>query len=119
MLEISNRATPASGLNQAVEFLPKPAVAFHNPSEVLKDPLLDTAEKRAILASWASDASAVEDKPHLRWLFGTDEPVPVDDVLESLAQLDGLERETPTRSPSEAAKIVSSNSGPTRRIDHF
>jgi hypothetical protein len=39
---------------------------------VVKDPDLDLADKRAILSSWASDARAVEGRPELRWLIGTD-----------------------------------------------
>jgi len=90
MLATSNHEVPAKGLSQAFDCLLRPAVGFYDPYDVLKDPLLDKAEKRAILASWASDASAVEDQPHLRWLFGTEEPVLLDDVLECLARLDGL-----------------------------
>lgn len=43
-----------------------PADAFERPSEVLHDPDLTLNEKRAILASWASDACAVEAAPDLR-----------------------------------------------------
>jgi hypothetical protein len=63
-------------------------VGFIRPLDVLKDPHLTTAEKREILASWASDASAVQDEPTLRWLLGTPEPVRLDDVREALARLD-------------------------------
>jgi hypothetical protein len=43
-----------------------PAQAFESPAAVLKDPDLTLNEKRAILASWASDACAVEAAPDLR-----------------------------------------------------
>ena len=43
-----------------------PAQAFGHPSEVLNDPDLSLNEKRAILASWASDACAIEAAPELR-----------------------------------------------------
>jgi len=43
-----------------------PAQAFGHPSEVVNDPDLTLNEKRAILASWASDACAVEAAPDLR-----------------------------------------------------
>ena len=43
-----------------------PANAFGDPSEVLNDPDLTLNEKRAILASWASDVCAVEAAPELR-----------------------------------------------------
>jgi hypothetical protein len=36
-----------------------PANAFGHPSEVVDDPDLTLNEKRAILASWASDACAI------------------------------------------------------------
>lgn len=76
------------GLGAALERCLRPAVGFNHPREVLKDPLLGRSEKRAVLASWASDASAVEDEPGLRWLLGTPEPVPLADVREAMARLD-------------------------------
>jgi hypothetical protein len=79
------------GLGAALERWLRPAVGFQHPRDVLKDPLLDAAEKRAILASWASDASAVEDEPGLRWLLGTPEPVSLADVREALERLDRRE----------------------------
>ena len=42
-----------------------PAQAFEHPSHVVNDPDLTLNEKRAILASWASDACAPEASPHL------------------------------------------------------
>ncbi len=78
----------APGLGAALERWLRPAVGFSHPSDVLKDPLLDICDKRAVLSSWASDASAVRDEPHLRWLLGTPEPVPLADIREALARLD-------------------------------
>jgi hypothetical protein len=66
----------------------RPAVGFEDPLDVLNAPYLLRSEKREILAAWASDASAVKDEPTLRWLLGTPEPVPLDDVLAALASLD-------------------------------
>ncbi len=88
MLMNSEIAAPVKGLREARERLLRPAVGFRHPLEVVKDPDLNPADKRAILASWASDACAVEGRPELRWLLGTDEPVPVGDVLQALARLD-------------------------------
>lgn len=68
------------------------AVGFQNPDDVVKDPHLTFADKREILSSWASDASAVQDEPRLRWLLGTVEPVPLVDVLAALKRLDAMER---------------------------
>jgi hypothetical protein len=79
------------GLRAAVARGLRVAVGFNHPRDVLKDPELPLTEKRAILSSWASDASAVQDEPGLRWLLGTPEPVPFDDVLETLQRVDRLE----------------------------
>jgi hypothetical protein len=50
---------------------------------------LDTSAKRAILASWASDACAVENLPNWRKLPETGALVPLDDILDALRGLDG------------------------------
>jgi hypothetical protein len=52
--------------NFDLEQLLHPAQAFGHPSEIVNDPDLTLNEKRAILASWASDACAVEAAPELR-----------------------------------------------------
>jgi len=64
-----------------------PANAFAHPSEVVNDPDLTLSEKRAILASWASDACAVEAAPALRRPPGN-RPIPFDDIMEALRELD-------------------------------
>ena len=66
----------------------RPAVGFTIPDDVVKDPHLSAEEKRTILASWASDASAVRDEPGLRWLLGTPEPVAFAQVRDALERLD-------------------------------
>jgi hypothetical protein len=65
-----------------------PAQAFEHPSHVVNDPDLTLNEKRAILASWASDACAPEASPHLRRAPGGKQPVLFDDVMEALRTLD-------------------------------
>jgi len=65
-----------------------PARAFEHPRNVLADPDLTVNEKRAILASWASDACAVEAAPGLRCAPGGPRPVSVDEILEALRTLD-------------------------------
>lgn len=80
--------THESGLAAALERWLRPGVGFAHPRDVLKDPFLDHSEKRAVLSSWASDASAVENEPTLRWLLGTPEPVALRDVQDALAKLD-------------------------------
>jgi len=65
-----------------------PARAFAHPNDVLADPALTLQEKRAILASWASDACAVEAAPALRCLPGGSRHVSFDDVMDALMELD-------------------------------
>ncbi len=65
-----------------------PAGAFGHPEEVAHDPDLTLNEKRAILASWASDACAVESAPALRVAGAGSPPVTFDDVIEALRALD-------------------------------
>ena len=64
-----------------------PALAFGHPSEVVSDPDLTLNEKRAILASWASDACAIEAAPELR-SAPKGPPVRFDDILDALKALD-------------------------------
>jgi hypothetical protein len=61
---------------------------YSHPSAVLGAVALSGSEKRALLATWASDACAVEGRPAWRRLPGTPEPVSVDDILASLQALD-------------------------------
>lgn len=64
-----------------------PARAFRHPQQVASDPDLTVNEKRAILASWASDACAVEASPELRQP-DDGPPVRFDDVMDALKSLD-------------------------------
>ncbi len=61
-----------------------------DPNSVLNDPATTLAEKRALLASWASDARAVANHPQLRQL-DDGAFVTIDDVLDALKRLDALE----------------------------
>jgi hypothetical protein len=62
---------------------------FEHPNEVIASPALSREEKRALLASWASDAWAVESAPALRQCPGlAGRHVPLDDVLTALRALD-------------------------------
>lgn len=65
-----------------------PASVYEHPNDVVADTTLSLGEKRAILASWASDAAAVASHPALRELPGSHRKVSIDDVLEALAALD-------------------------------
>src|ERR1700710_377071 len=78
-------------LRTALERGVRPAVGFQDPDDVVKDPHLTFQDKREILSSWASDASAVQDEPRLRWLLGTVEPVRLHEVRAALTRLDAME----------------------------
>ena len=65
-----------------------PAQAFAHPRDVVADADLTVSEKRAVLASWASDACAVEAAPALRHPSGAAGAVSVDEILEALRSLD-------------------------------
>jgi hypothetical protein len=65
-----------------------PAQAFEQPQDVIRDPDLTVNEKRAILASWASDARAVEAAPALQRSQSARRAVSVDKILGALRSLD-------------------------------
>jgi hypothetical protein len=69
------------------DWLVTPGLAFSHPSEVLDHPELSHAERRAILASWASDARAVEGA---HWMRCVDNGfvVTLAEVLDALRKLD-------------------------------
>ena len=72
-----------------------PGTVFEHPRDVVAHPDLTLAEKRAILASWASDASAIASCPALRAPAGLKAPVSIDTILEALCELDGGPRNPP------------------------
>jgi hypothetical protein len=65
-----------------------PETSLKDPGEVLASPVLTRHEKRSILASWASDACAVEGMPAWRCPPGTGALVLLDDILSALHALD-------------------------------
>jgi len=81
---------PRSPIDPELADLLHPAHAFDHPDDVVHDPDLTVNEKRAILASWASDACAVEALPALRRPPGGRQVVAVDAVLDALRALDKL-----------------------------
>jgi hypothetical protein len=72
-----------------------PGSVFDHPNDVVADTSLSRAEKRAILASWASDAAAVTSCPSLRAMPGAGALVSIDDILEALSSLDRGPRHPP------------------------
>jgi len=65
-----------------------PGTVYDHPRDVLAQKGLTLAEKRAILASWASDVAAVKSNPSLRAISGQRKPVSIDEILEALTSLD-------------------------------
>jgi len=76
-----------------------PGRTFEHPRDVISHPKLTLAEKRAILASWASDASAIASCPSLRAPEGLKASVTIDEILEALCALDGGPRLPPGGKP--------------------
>src|SRR3982074_1169412 len=76
-----------------------PGSVFDHPRDVLADTTLSRAEKRAILASWASDAAAVTSCPSLRAIPGERAAVPSEGVLRALSSLDHSPRNPPGGKP--------------------
>ena len=67
----------------------QPFARYLHPFDVAHHPALEPEVKRAILASWASDRHAVENRPAMRLPPELKGPVSVDDVFAALRSLDG------------------------------
>ena len=76
-----------------------PGAVFDHPRDVVAHPNLTLAEKRAILASWASDASAIASCPSLRAPEGLKAPVTIDEILDALCALNEGPRHPPGGKP--------------------
>ncbi len=99
---VVNPAGARSASFEAWQALVAPGDVFRHPREVLTHPGLSHGERRAILASWASDASALESAPSMRCLTGSRaEPVSVDAVLAALGELD---RKAATLAPARSSR---------------
>ena len=66
----------------------KPARFYTHPNAILVDQRLSPSEKRAMLASWASDECAVDSIPALRAAPWSPALATFDDVMEALQTLD-------------------------------
>ena len=77
-----------SEANLTTAFKPTKHGAPITPQDVVRDRNMSTEDKRALLASWASDARAVPNCPALRRLDDGN-LVLIDDVLNALKMLDG------------------------------
>jgi hypothetical protein len=90
----SNVSSPThSVIDPEFDDLLHPAQAFEH-RDVVHDPDLTINEKRAILASWASDACAVEAVPALRRPPGSEQVV-TGEILDALRALDKLQTGLP------------------------
>jgi hypothetical protein len=85
--EADQNARDRAGDGWDLNDLLHPAQAFESPAAVVNDPDLTLNEKRAILASWASDACAVEAAPDLR-AGPRGSAVRFDDIMDALRRLD-------------------------------
>jgi hypothetical protein len=104
MAQSSTGGTPGRRSGDAFDLdaLLHPARAFAHPLDVVRDRDLTSNEKRAILASWASDACAVEAAPALRQ---TPEGggIEFDDIMDALRVLD---RETGPKPPPHYRRVL-------------
>ena len=82
-----------------------PGTVFEHPRDVVSHPVLSLSEKRAILASWASDASAIASCPSLRAPEGLKAPVTIDEILEALCALDGGPRNPQGGKPMQVRSV--------------
>jgi hypothetical protein len=77
-----------------------PGSVYDHPRDVVADPTLSISEKRAILASWASDAAAVASNPALRELSGSKRMVAIDEILDALRAFDNTPNGPPGGKPA-------------------
>jgi hypothetical protein len=85
---MTNRGHAVDGNVYDLNAILHPGSVYDHPRDVLADEELTVAEKRSILASWASDAAAVTSCPSLRTIPGQRQPVSIDEILEALSGLD-------------------------------
>src|SRR5260370_4593814 len=111
-------ASAAEPLGAELERLLQPNHYFQHPRDVVRDATLTTAEKRAILSSWASDACAIESMPALRQLLGSGHVVKFDEVIDAFQELDAkaddIGMEEPRRRHRAPARGTDPAEGPIR-----
>jgi hypothetical protein len=91
-----------------------PSQVFEYPRDVVSDPDLSLNEKRAILASWASDACAIEAAPAFR-KTPAGCVVLFDEIMDAMRALDKeflATQSTPTKSPKSQSLNRRRMSGP-------
>jgi hypothetical protein len=86
---MEDRARKLTGSSEFdLDTLLHPASAFAHPMDVVRDADLTLNQKRAILASWASDACAVEAAPDLR-ANASGSAARWDEIMDALRILNG------------------------------
>lgn len=85
-----------------LDMLLHPSQVFEHPNDVVNDPDLSLNEKRAVLASWASDACAIEAAPALRKSPGG-RVVQFDEIMDALRMLDRQVLTAPARARNQQA----------------
>src|SRR5437764_14463572 len=83
-----------------------PGSVVDHPRDVLADTTLSRAEKRAILASWASDAAAVTSCPSLRAIPGVKRTASMAAILEAMSSLAHSPRDAPRGKPARLKATV-------------
>ena len=73
-----------------IDALLHPSRAFRHPLDVVRDTDMTVAEKRSVLASWASNACANGSNPALRATAGN--VVNYDDIIDALQSLHAGQR---------------------------
>jgi hypothetical protein len=81
-----------------------PSQAFEHPRDVASNPDLSLNEKRAILASWASDAGAIEATPALR-KTPSGRVVSFDEIMDAMRLLDNEYERSARSIPRKAASV--------------
>src|SRR4051812_29873808 len=92
---------PGSEFAVDVDGLVHPWRVFERPSDLLNDADLSLNEKRALLASWASDACAIEAAPALR-KASSGRLVKFDEIMDALRTLD---RQVQVQAPRRGPKV--------------
>lgn len=102
-IEGKTTAGPANVLDAiSASHILHPHQHFSHPDEVVASDTMTTEEKRAILASWASDLHAVESCPELRHPPGVACSIRYQDILSALKALDGGRRDFSMRRQGQA-----------------
>jgi hypothetical protein len=98
------------------------ATTFDHPRQVLASPFLDQAQKRCVLAAWASDAFAVEGRPWLRQIPGSSRAISIGDILSTLRTLDGddsppaISQRMPRPSPAKRTRAIGQTAFEVKRL---